>query len=277
MASIDLLSAARAFDQVAEDFDARFGAWLSVAAQRRAVRAALAQSFPVGARLIEIGGGTGEDAIWLAERGREVLMTDASPAMVRVAEAKFAGRAPLAATVAPAEAFERLAAGRKAAAEPLFDGAYSNFAALNCVTDLRPFARGLAELVKPEAPVLLVLFGALCPGEVVVEALRGRPGNMFRRLSRRNVPAQLRGQAFEVRYHGAAQLRRAMAPWFKVGGRRGLGVFVPPSAAEPWISRHPRLLDMLEALDRVVSRPLAPLGDHVLYRFVRTQVEAPPA
>ena len=50
-----------------------------------------------------------------------------------------------------------------------------------------------------------------------------------------------------------------------------IGLFVPPSAAEPWISRHPRLLGLLEALDRGLSRPLAMLGDHVLYRFVRTE------
>ncbi len=85
-------AAAAAFDAVAERFDERFSPWLSVAAQRGAVRSALAQAFPPGARLIEIGGGTGEDALWLVERGRQVLLTDASPLMVRISAAKFAGR-----------------------------------------------------------------------------------------------------------------------------------------------------------------------------------------
>jgi hypothetical protein len=49
---------------------------------------------------------------------------------------------------------------------------------------------------------------------------------------------------------------------------------VPPSAAEPWISRHPGLLGLLKAADRVATRPLAGLGDHVLYRFVRTNEPA---
>ena len=31
---------------------------------------------------------------------------------------------------------------------------------------------------------------------------------------------------------------------------------------------------MLEVLDRGLSRPLAVCGDHILYRFVRTQAEA---
>ena len=139
--------AALAFDAVAEEFDGRFTPWASVAAQRRAVHSVLARAFPPGARLLEIGGGTGEDAVWLAERGREVLMTDASPAMVRVARAKFEGRARLSAAVAPAEDLQALAELGP------FDGAYSNFAGLNCVTDLSAFARGLARLVVPGGPV----------------------------------------------------------------------------------------------------------------------------
>ena len=78
----DLTPAGLAFDAAAETFDARFVPWESAEAQRRAVRAALLRTFPEGARLLEIGGGTGLDAAWLAERGRTVLLTDASPAMV---------------------------------------------------------------------------------------------------------------------------------------------------------------------------------------------------
>ena len=48
---------------------------------------------------------------------------------------------------------------------------------------------------------------------------------------------------------------------------------MPPSAAEPTISAHPRLLRALEALDRIAERPLALLGDHVLVHLERT---APP-
>src|SRR5215208_5724211 len=114
-----LPTAARAFDAVAESFDERFGAWRSVAAQRRAVRSVLLRAFPVGSRVLELGGGTGEDARWLAERGREVLLTDASPAMVRVATAKLRGLPRP--RVVPAEQLEWLAREREALGEPCFD------------------------------------------------------------------------------------------------------------------------------------------------------------
>jgi hypothetical protein len=47
---------------------------------------------------------------------------------------------------------------------------------------------------------------------------------------------------------------------------------VPPSAAEPWISRKPNLLAAMEMLDRGLAGPLAMLGDHVLYQFRRTVI-----
>ena len=261
-----LSPAAQAFDAIAADFDARFMPWLSVEAQRRAIRAALVDAFPRGARLIDIGGGTGEDALWLTGQGREVLMTDASPAMVTIASAKAGGR--FRATVAAAEHFGELA--DRLSVEPAFDGAYSVFAPLNCVDDLSSFAQGIAKLLLPGAPLMLVLFGARCPGEMLVETLRGRPGNALRRFRRGDVPARLGGREFSVRYHRSRDLQRALQPWFRLQSRRGIGIFVPPSAAEPWISSYPRFLKTLEWMDRIAARPLAMLGDHILYHFERT-------
>jgi hypothetical protein len=117
---------------------------------------------------------------------------------------------------------------------------------------------------------MLVLFGVLSPGDILVECLRGRPRQALRRFHRGDRPARLGGQTFTVRYHRAREIARAFAPWFKPVRRVGIGIFVPPSAAEPWISQHPRVLGGLEALDRIACRLLAPLGDHILYHFERT-------
>lgn len=263
-----LAPAAEAFDAIAPEFDAKFQPWLSVEAQRRSVRRELLAAFPHGSRLIEIGGGTGEDAVWLAHHDREVLMTDASPAMVAAAAAKSGPRFRTA--VAAAEDFGGLA--DELQSEPLFDGAYSVFAGLNCVADLSVFGRNIARLLHEGAPLMLVMFGTCCPGEMLVETLRGSPRNALRRFRRGDVPARLGGRNFTVRYHRARDLQRMLWPWFELQSRHGVGIFVPPSAAEPWISSHPRLLQSLETLDRAASRSLAAFGDHVLYRFVRTAV-----
>jgi SAM-dependent methyltransferase len=266
MSATSVQSAASAFDAVAEQFDARYGSWQSVLAQRRVVRAALVRAFPPGAKLLEIGGGTGDDAAWLAGQGREVLLTDVSPAMVRIAAEKLRSLGLPRPLVASAETLGTIGGEVPA---PL-DGAFSNFAALNCVTDLTPVGRGLAPLVRPGGRVLLVIFGTCSPGEWIVQLLRGDPRAALRRVSRGVIVARMGGRHFPVRYHRGRDLVRAMAPAFRLTRRLGIGIFVPPSAAEPWISGHPRLLRSLERIDRLASRPLAILGDHVLYEFERT-------
>lgn len=270
MIATSLRPAARAFDAVAPHFDARFGLWQSVAAQRRAVRASLLREFPAGARVLEIGGGTGEDAMYLAERGFHVLLTDPSPTMVNIASEKLA-RFGSCAEVAVAEEMDKFAAEYQARRGPLFDGAFSNFAPLNCVQDLGPVAKGLADFLKPGAALMLVLFGTFCPGEMTVEILRGRPRQALRRFRRKAVFARLERCEFEVFYHRRPELVQAFAPWFAFERRIGIGISVPPSAVEPWISSHPRLLASMEAIDRVFAGPLAVLGDHVLYQFRRKE------
>ena len=266
MRPFKLAAAAAAFDAIAADFDCRFAGWRSVEMQRSAVRRALARAFPKGSRLIEIGGGTGEDALWLCGREREVMMTDASPAMVAAASIKSEGKFRTATFAA--EDFGKLA--DQLCSERPFDGAYSVFAGLNCVSELSDFASELARVLKTGAPLLLVLFGTFCPGEMIVETVRARPQSALRRFRRGNVPARLGTRQFSVRYHRQRDLARMFAPWFLLESKEGIGVFVPPSAAEPWISNHPKLLNVLGMLDRLFARKLALFGDHILYRFVRT-------
>ena len=272
MSHLDLPPAVYAFDTLAPSFDERFHAWGSVAAQRRAVRRALLRAFPRGARVVELGGGTGDDALFLAAEGRRVLLTDGSPAMCARAEAKVHAASAEAAVLvrrATLEGFDNFAKAI-AADGGAFDGAFSNFAALNCLEDLTPVAHGLARLLRPHARVLLVMFGPFAPAEVLVELLRGRPRQSLRRLAGGPVRASVGGRAFHVHYPGPHRVARQFAPWFTRVATHGIGICVPPSAAEPWISRYPRLLSVLEAADRVLTRPLALLADHVLVEYQRT-------
>lgn len=272
-----LSGAVRAFDALAGTFDESFALWRSVAAQRRAVRRELLRAFPEGSLLLELGGGTGDDALHLAERGRRVLLTDGSPAMVARARAKILGASragEVETRLQPIEDLSLLADERETAEAPPFDGCFSNFAALNCVADLSAVGRALARLLPARARALLVVFGPFCPSEMLLLALRKRWKSVFRRLSTGPAPARVAGVQFGVRYPSPHHIARALAPAFSLERIRGIGIFVPPSSAEPEISRFPRFLDLLERLDRVASSPLALLGDHILLDFVRTDSPA---
>ncbi len=262
-----------AFDAVADRFDDRFGSWASVASQRRAVRRELLAAFPEGASLLEVGGGTGEDALSLAARGRRIFLTDGAPGMVEKARQKAAAAGLADRVTAEAVAIEelpRFSCLHASVGRPPFDGAYSNFAAFNCVADLPAAGRGIAGLVRPGGRALLVVFGPWAPGEIVTLLCRGERRAAFRRFSRGPVAARLGGREFTVGYPRPREFARAFAPWFRLRRVVGIGIFVPPSSAEPGVSRWPRLLALLEALDRLAARPMALLGDHVLLDLERT-------
>jgi ubiquinone/menaquinone biosynthesis C-methylase UbiE len=271
----NLPPAVRAFDETASRFDERFGAWASVAAQRHAVRRYLTRVFEPGASLLELGAGTGEDALHLLERGYRVTLTDGSPSMVELARRKILAAGYLGVSAEQLVLEDIPAFERRRVGAPAFDGVYSNFASLNCVRDPSVIAAPLARLVRPRGTCVLVVFGTRSIGEVVVELLRGRPRAALRRFGRGAAPAKLGGEHFEVWYPSPRQVANALAPWFRLRAVRGIGILVPPSAAEPWISRFPRVVGAMAALDSVLTVPLARLGDHVLVHLERTDHPAP--
>ena len=75
------------FDDLAASYDTDIAGNEITIRMREIFRRALLDSFHPGERLVEIGCGTGIDAVWLAEQGLEVVATDISQGMVdRVAE-----------------------------------------------------------------------------------------------------------------------------------------------------------------------------------------------
>ena len=271
--------AVRAFDQTAPRFDERFGEWRSVAAQRAAVRRYLLRTFRPGSRILELGAGTGDDALFLLERGYHVFPTDGSPGMVERATEKVrrAGQTDVPVEQVVLEELDRFERRRRQERLPPFDGAFSNFAAFNCVPDLRRVARPLAGLIRPGGACVLVVFGPCSIGEVIVELVRGRPAAAVRRFRRGPAPARIGQEHFQVWYPRPVAFARAFDPYFALKRVRGIGILVPPSAAEPWISKFPRVVAAMEAADRLLSAPLARLADHVLLHLERSHVTAPPA
>ena len=78
------------FDVAAASYDADFTATQLARWLRETVQAHLAAAFGPGDHVLELGCGTGEDAIWLARRGVRVTATDVSQSMLDVAQRKAA-------------------------------------------------------------------------------------------------------------------------------------------------------------------------------------------
>jgi len=255
---------AAAFDAVAAQYDETFTSSKIGQAQRAAVWAELMRTFQAGDHIIEIGCGTGVDACFLAERGVRVTACDSSSQMIEVARRRISNRNLQKLTRLVQLPAENLVSLR---ADQQFDGAFSNFGALNCVEDLRQLARDLARQLRPGATVFLCWMGPRCLWEIGWYLSRGDKQKAFRRNSRYGVNARIADGAFVwVHYPSVRSLARAFAPEFSMKFVKGIGVAVPPTYLEDWFEQHPRWFRFCERTDSLLSRipGIRTLGDHVL-------------
>jgi ubiquinone/menaquinone biosynthesis C-methylase UbiE len=257
------------FDAVAARYDETFTSSIIGRAQRAAVWKELRKAFHPGDRVLEIGCGTGVDACYLAERGVEVLACDPSSQMIEVAarRARQSGVQALVHTRSlRAEDISTLSAPKS------FDGAFSNFGALNCVTDLRSVAEGLAKLIKPGGTALLCWMGSCCLWEMLFYLGQGDISKAFRRFHRDGVNARIAENAsLRIQYPSVRTLARSFGADFCLKSVRGIGVAVPPSYLESWARRNHRAMKLCERFDSWFGDwpGLRLSGDHVLVKLER--------
>jgi len=258
-----------AFDSLAATYDDLFTRSMIGRAQRGVVWDALIDTFEPGSEILELNCGTGEDALFLAGQDVSVLACDASARMIDTARRRMQSEdpeAPIEFRVLPTEHLSRL--GR----DELFDGAFSNFSGLNCVADLHLTAHQLAGLVARRAPVLICISTRYCLWEIAWFALQGQLRKALRRTSG-FATAKVGEFTVKVHYPTLRALRKTFSPYFRMLWCTGIGVAVPPSYLEPVMRKHPRLLNVLRAVDRVIS-PLPwfrTIGDHLLICLERVE------
>jgi len=254
---------AAAFDDMAAAYDATFTASALGSLLRALTWERLDAALAGAGRVLELGCGTGEDAVRLALRGAHVLATDPSPSMLRVAAEKakhFGCEQRIEFRCLPMERLGELAGER-------FDGVWSNFGAINCVARLDAAVAALAALVAPRAPLAWVVLGKHVPWEWAWFLARGNREKALRRL--RHDGTAWRGM--RISYPTPADLARTLTPYFVPTRRAPLGFALPPSYAAGWLERRPRALAALAWVERAAQRcqPLAALADHYIFEARR--------
>ena len=214
---------AAAFDAQADGYDEKWTRSVSGRLQREQVWREVDRFFLPGHRILDLGCGTGVDAVRLARVGARVLAIDISPQMVRMTRRRVES--------------ENLSEGVTCELLPLeelgdlknrgsFDGAISDFGVLNCVENLRQVARDLAALLRPGAHLALCYMGRFCLWETAWYLLRDQPRKAFRRWSKKGAACSL---GIDVYYPSVKDLRRAFLPDFSLVDWSGVGVSIPPS------------------------------------------------
>ncbi len=258
-----------AFDEVAAAYDAvEAGNPIFQWMRRRVQRAALA-TFERGTRLLEVGCGTGTDALFFARHGYHVVALDPSSEMVAVAsekivEAGFSDIVEL--RQSSAERMEELFEIYGAAS---FDGIFSNFGALNCVAGLRRFARGATRLLRPGGKIFITIMPPICPWEIGYYLFKRKTATALRRWrgrsGTRGISVKVGHRSVQTYYHNSVTLMADFLHSFEIEKQFALAVLTPPPYLHG-ITRYQRFFNVVLNFEKVMAGwpLLRNWGDHVV-------------
>ncbi|MEL6403192.1 MAG: methyltransferase domain-containing protein [Chloroflexota bacterium] len=246
------------FDALAPTYDSDFTAQPIGEILRARVHDRLLRHFSANDHLLEMGCGTGEDALFLSQQGIHVTATDASDEMLAVARKKTAQSDTV--------HVQHL----NLANLPLrhissFDGAFSNFGALNCLTDWRPLAEWLSVRIETGGIVGLGIMSPYCVWEFGWHALHWKWDIALRRL---------RGDTFgdlQITYPTVKRISDDFAPYFERVHLMPLGLFLPTSTLFDVVQKRGWLMRPLISLENRFqdASALAMLADHYWIEFRR--------
>jgi ubiquinone/menaquinone biosynthesis C-methylase UbiE len=252
-----------AFDSVASDYDGSCGSDSPIQDMREEMWRWLDRTFAQPSCLLDLGCGTGVDAVRMAGAGHQILATDWSPQMIEQTNdrARREGVTErLQSSVVGAHELDSLTddAG--------YDGVYSDLGPLNCVPDLQTVSRNCARLLKPGGALVFCVMGRVCPWEIAYYLAQAKWARVKIRFAPEVVAVGMNKRTVWTRYYTPREFYRSFAAEFILEHYRGLCVFVPPPYMTSVKESHMRWYERLWRIDRQTAAwpVLRSMGDHFL-------------
>lgn len=243
-----------AFDEVAATYDATFGLSPSGRLFRFRVAERMMAMLKPRSQVLDIGCGTGEDALWFAGQGHVAHGIDASPTMVAAASAK-------AARTGSAATFECRSLESLRTESHRFDAVLSNFGALNCVP-LAEWTGVVSDLLAPGGRGFVVLMG----DRPLPEAFRSGSSSTRRRLG---APVRVGAGVVTTFYEPVSAVIASLSTRARVERVEALGCLIPGPGYTDFPRRHPLVTGLLAMGEGIVRRAphFRDRGDHTLFEF----------
>lgn len=258
-----------AYDRLAPRYDDRtlqnpIHLWMRAASLRL-----LYESFQKKDRILELGCGTGEEAVRLASRGVEVLATDMSSEMLRITEEKARRRDVGDLVETRRMGIHEVSNLVEEFGGASFDGAYASYSLVYEPT-LEFLPRSLATLIRSEGYFVSSVRNRVCIFEILLYAATLR---IHRAMERWRQPSrfQVSGKDLAIRSYTVGEYVSMFQDFFRTDRLIGIPVLLPPPHLYP---KHMNIMPSLTHLQRLEKRlrgtsPFNKLGDHTLARMQR--------
>lgn len=255
--------AADAFSNQAPLFDSIYENDLIVQYKRERVRAQVNSFLKPQSAILELNAGTGEDAVYFAKAGHTIHATDISEAMQNELQQKIKFNGVEKNVTTEICSFNQLENIKDTGP---YDMVFSNFAGLNCTSDLQKVLQDCSALIKPNGYLTVVIMPSFCLWEFLL-LFKGNFKTAFRRFAgKQGAEAHVEGKYFRCWYYNPSFIKQTLQKDFKVIVQEGLCVIVPPSYFKNFATKNKKLFAFLKKAEHKLKSlwPFRAMGDYYI-------------
>ncbi len=259
---------AMAFDSASEEYDFTINQnYINRWIRRRSISELLQMVTPTDL-LLEIGCGTGAEAIELSKSVSRIVATDISEKMMehlrmKIKAKRLGGRiTPL--KCGAAEISKVLTVVERGKVRV----AYSFNGALNCKPSIKDFAAGLSEVLQDDGYLVCSVRNTLCLPEAIAHALVFQFDKVAPR-KKQPIMVSVGGMDIPSTYYAPSTFAKFFSPRFVVRKMIGLPAFLPPAYLSDYYLAIRRRIPFVERLEWSLAGrfPWNRFGDQTLFVF----------
>jgi ubiquinone/menaquinone biosynthesis C-methylase UbiE len=256
------------FDSAAQYYDETFSDSEIGKLQRSRVWNYLISILPnISLNILELNCGTGEDAIWFANKGHRVLATDISEKMIRIARVKVEQF-----NISDKIILQQLDINEinKASFTNRFDLVFSNFGGLNCLTEheLIILSEKLKHLLNPTGRFIAVVMPDFCMIESIYFFSKFRFNQIIRRKRMQHV--KINNSIVNTYYYNPKRFNGYFKNEFTLNKTVSIGLTLPPSYLNNFFAKKTNTLKVLNTTENIFGNNLfsASISDHYLIDLI---------